>query len=497
MELRGVGDAGVARPVTLAAAALAGLTALRLAVAAAVPLSPDEAYYWVWSRALAAGYLDHPPMVALWIRAGTVLAGQNAFGIRLLAPLSAALGSVLLWRAADMLLPGRQAGLWAATWLNATLLLGAGAVTLTPDTPLLFFWVLTLWALAHLLRGDAPAWWLAVGLGVGLAMDSKYTAAFLPLGIALWLLLAGRSWLARPWPWLGAVLGLAAMAPVLAWNAAHGWVSFAKQGGRLDQLQPGRAAQFLLELIGGQLGLATPLILLLCVAGVALATRRAWRERAPGWTLLAALSLPPALVFIEHALGGRVQGNWPAIIYPAAVIAAAGLEAPRWRRLAGPAALLGFAITLPVYLQATLGVLPVPIPFDPTALQLAGWSRLAAQVDAVRRQEHADFVAADQYGVASELAYWLHADIPAVATGPRWRLFDLPTAPLAGQSGILVRSTRRGELRGTTAWAGLELIGTVARERGGATIETYRLYRITATADLTDAVLLPQRPARP
>jgi len=40
--------------------------ALRLVVAASIPLVPDEAYYWVWSRALAPGYPDHPPMVALW-----------------------------------------------------------------------------------------------------------------------------------------------------------------------------------------------------------------------------------------------------------------------------------------------------------------------------------------------------------------------------------------------------------------------------------------------
>ena len=57
---------------TLAAVALAALTLVRLVVAATVPLSPDETYYWVWSRALAAGYLDHPPMVALWLRAGTL-----------------------------------------------------------------------------------------------------------------------------------------------------------------------------------------------------------------------------------------------------------------------------------------------------------------------------------------------------------------------------------------------------------------------------------------
>ena len=46
-------------------AALAGLTLLRLVVAAILPLAPDEAYYWAWSRDLQGGYLDHPPMVAL------------------------------------------------------------------------------------------------------------------------------------------------------------------------------------------------------------------------------------------------------------------------------------------------------------------------------------------------------------------------------------------------------------------------------------------------
>ena len=54
-----------ASPVRLALAGLALLTLARLVVAAIVPLAPDETYYWVWSRHLQGGYLDHPPMVAL------------------------------------------------------------------------------------------------------------------------------------------------------------------------------------------------------------------------------------------------------------------------------------------------------------------------------------------------------------------------------------------------------------------------------------------------
>src|ERR1700722_4668579 len=104
----------MSRPVKWAAAGLAVLTLIRLLVASVTPLAPDEAYYWVWSRALAPGYLDHPPMVALWISAGTSLAGTGALGIRLLGPISGALGSVLLFDTAERLFPGRRAGVTAA-----------------------------------------------------------------------------------------------------------------------------------------------------------------------------------------------------------------------------------------------------------------------------------------------------------------------------------------------------------------------------------------------
>ncbi|MBC7635011.1 MAG: glycosyltransferase family 39 protein, partial [Acetobacteraceae bacterium] len=121
---------------------LAALTLVRLAVAGSAPLSADEAYYWVWSRALAPGYLDHPPMVALWIWAGTALAGDGALGVRLLGPLSALLGAWLLVQAGQDMFGDRRRGLVAALLLNATLLLGIGTVTMTPDTPLIFFWTL-------------------------------------------------------------------------------------------------------------------------------------------------------------------------------------------------------------------------------------------------------------------------------------------------------------------------------------------------------------------
>jgi 4-amino-4-deoxy-L-arabinose transferase-like glycosyltransferase len=454
-------------------------TLARLAVAALTPLSPDECYYWIWSRAPAGGYLDHPPMVAEWIRLGTWLAGDTPLGVRLLAPLSAAIGTVALARAGRDLLGSWREGAAAAWLLNATLLFGVGGVTMTPDTPLLFFWTLTLAAIARLIATGNGLYWLPAGAMAGLAMDSKYTAILLGPALLAWLLAARgmRVWLGR-WPlWAGLALALAAMAGVVLWNADHGWASFAKQGGRADAWQPARAAQFLGELVGGQVGLATPLVFLLCAVGSGASIRRL---RDPAHGLLAALTAIPALVFVEHALGDRVQANWPAIIYPAGCLAVAGLGGA-WRRLRAPAVALGGIVTLLVWAQGMASPLPLPRALDPTLMRLGGWRGLAADLAVRAASERAAFVAADNYGLAGELALLMPPATPVVGVEQRWAFFALPSgdATLAGRTGLLLRSTRRADPPDPAPWSRIEKLGEIARARDGVVAETYGLYLVT------------------
>ncbi len=463
------------------------MTALRLWVAGATALSPDEAYYWVWSRALAPGFLDHPPMVALWIRAGTALLGPTALGVRLLAPLAAAAGSLLLVQAGADLLGDRRAGWLAALLLNATLLFGAGAVTMTPDTPLLFFWTATLWALARLSATGNGAWWLAAGVAAGLALDSKYTSALLAPAILLWLLgtPARRQWLRRPLPWLGAAMALAVFGPVLWWNAAHGWASFRRQGGRTADWQPARAAQYLFELAAGQIGLATPLLAAMFAAGTARAVRR-------GATVLALpvlLVLVPASVFAQHALGDRVQANWPAVIYPsAALLAASG----RWRRWTAPAVILGAGLTGLVYAQSLWAPLPLPPRLDPTLLRLGGWSALAQGVAAAAAHDDAAFIAAGNYGLASELAWTLPPALTVVGVDPRWALFALPDghAALTGRRGLLLLPA--GLAPDAAEWPDAAMRAPVVRARGGVVAARYVLYLVTGRAGGPPTALLPR-----
>ena len=59
-------------------------------------LFEDEAYYWVWSKNLAFGYFDHPPMVALWVKLGE-LVFNGELGLRFMSALGFALMVWIIW----------------------------------------------------------------------------------------------------------------------------------------------------------------------------------------------------------------------------------------------------------------------------------------------------------------------------------------------------------------------------------------------------------------
>ncbi len=481
------------RWMTWPVAGLVALTLVRLWVAAVTPLAPDEAYYWVWSRALAAGYLDHPPMVALWIRAGTALGAADPLGVRLLGPFAAALGTLLLHDAGNRLFPGRNAGLTAAVLLNATLAMGVGAVVMTPDTPLLLFWTATMWAAARVATGGPSAWWIAAGLSAGLAGLSKYTAAFLPIGLGLYILIASPGWTRRREPWLGALLAALLFLPVVIWNAQNDWIGLLRQGGRVANWRPERALGFIAELAAGQLGLATPGIAVLFVAGIVLAVAMTARTRDPAWTLLAALSVPPALVFLQHALGDRVQGNWPAIIYPAAAVAASGLTRRVWRRLVWPSATLGFAIAAMLYIHVTTGWPALAGGRDPMARQLFGWADLASQAEAARQASGATFIAAEPYGIASQLAWSSPTGAPVVGAGPHWAPTTLPRDATGEQRGILIRPERYGDAPNPAEWRDATRLPDIARSSDGMELERYAVFLVRAANGPSAGALLPHR----
>ncbi len=386
-----------AEPSTVRAVAVlvvAGLV-VRAILAAVVPLGVDEAYYVDWARHLQLGYLDHPPLVAWLIAAPLRLLGATPFAVRLSAVLLQA-GTTLLAASLARAHGGERAALLAAVLLQAAPVFSVGAVLMTPDAPLAFAWAGALWAVERALRLDRR-WLLAAGAFLGMAALSKLTAGL--LGVALLLALAfsadGRRLLATPWPWLGAALALALTSPMLLWNAAHGWPSFAFQahhgmGGRSLSLQR------LVQSIGAQAAYVSPILLALAAA----AALPALRPRNGAARLALGLSALPVVAFFTVAAAATPGAlpHWPGPGWLSALIllAASGRRV-QWLRAGVTTGLAMVAVLL------ALVVVPLPLPRSPLD-EMAGWREGAM---AARAAAGGKRIAAVHWIVLGEMGWYL------------------------------------------------------------------------------------------
>ncbi len=208
------------------------LLGLRLALAATLKLSDEEAFYWALSRAPHAGYVGHPPLITWLISASTWLLGSTAFAVRLPGILCVSLGLAVLLRFTARLGWSSGAKTTVLLCLCSPLLLSSG-IPAGPDLPLFAFWCALLDQTYIICTTSAAGrkQWIKLGIFAGFALLSKYTAAMAGLAVVLCLLasLHARHTLLTRWPYLSAAVALAIFSPVLFWNAGHNWPSFELQ----------------------------------------------------------------------------------------------------------------------------------------------------------------------------------------------------------------------------------------------------------------------------
>jgi hypothetical protein len=460
------------------------LVVLRLIAAAVTPITFDEAYYWTWSKHLAGGYYDHPPMVAIIIRLGTMIAGDTEFGVRLVSILLALPMSFAVYRTAQILFADARVAASSAILLNVTLIAAVGTLIVTPDAPLIVASSFVLFCLAKVLETGRGAWWLAVGVAVGVSLLSKYTAFFFGAAILIWLLAVPklRHWLISPWPYLGGIIAFAIFAPVILWNADHHWVSFIKQFGRarVEDFRPG----YIAELIPTQIAFASPLVWMLGAMGLYALLRRG-AGSAAARVLLSAMFWVITLYFVWHSLHARVEANWFAPVYPAFVIAAAVaahlVQWPtRWQRVADFcrrwAAPTGIAMFVLLIVQADTGWLS-GYRRDATVRSVGvGWRQLADQIEAVRVRVGATCVLAPDYGTTSWLTFYLPKGTCVEQRTQRIRWVNMPEPDpklLAGKLLYVDEARPGGHPELAQAFAHVERVAELSRQRGPLTIETY------------------------
>jgi dolichol-phosphate mannosyltransferase len=325
---------------------------LRLIYMRSLNLIPEESYYWNYAQHLDYGYLDHPPMVAWTVWLMTSVFGMNEFGVRIGAMLFWFVSAAFIFKFAQNLY-GKTAA-FVSLLLFATLpFFFASGFLMMPDAPLTAAWAGALYFAERALFAERNKAWLGLGLCLGIGLLSKYSIVLLGPPLLMFVAIdpQSRTWFFKPWPYMGAALALLFFSPVIAWNAAHDWASFAFQSTR----RVDAPAHFALPTFSVYvLALLTPIG---CVAAYSVFARRPSATAdtsAMGvyrrWLFTALLTLFPFSVFAIFSMFHPGKLNWTGPIWLSVLPAIAHMIGDKTARPVFPKLNLqhGWAITIAV-----------------------------------------------------------------------------------------------------------------------------------------------------
>jgi hypothetical protein len=405
--------------------------ALHAATNAQYDFHRDSLYYMDSARHPSLGYVDYPPLTPTFARLSLWLFGPSVWGLRLWPSLAGALMVVLAALIARELGGGRAARVLAAAGAATSLvLLGANWLfqTVTFDQ---LVWMSTFWVTARLLRTRDPRLWLAIGVLIGIGLETKYTVIALIAGLLLGTLLTPmRRDLLTPWPWIAVLVAFVIFLPNLLWQIGNDWPS-------VQYTLNHKSAQSLdfspLTFLVQQLALIGPVAIPIWIAGLA------WLMRSPGRRMLC---ITAAVAFLIYLFAGKSYYVGP--LHPFLIAAGAcALEQwtatrRQWLRPAAAVALIAQALIL----------LPIVLPLLPESVMATsfvgsarkdfadtvGWHDLVAQVKGVYDSLGADdrgraVILTDNYGEAGAInTYGRRLGLPEAHSGQLSHYYWKPTS---------------------------------------------------------------------
>ncbi|MFA6963010.1 MAG: glycosyltransferase family 39 protein [Opitutaceae bacterium] len=394
---------------TLALGLLGLLICFRLWYVTQLGLVGDEAYYWLWSKHLAASYTDKGPVIAWLISAGTHVFGDTPFGIRWLGVLLSAATGWQIFRIAQRLFDDRIA-LWSLVVTCVIPIFGVGALLMTIDTPSVFCWAWAVNVFWTALETGRTRHWFGLGLIIGLGFLAKFTNGVQLGCIVLFLLWSEqhRKYLfSRQIFALGGAFALCSL-PVVWWNYSTGWLQVAALHSRSGvKTSFGIHPMQLVHFLGEQIGVLSPFIAIgmaVAAAGLLISRHRDMRVR-----FLLCQFLPVYGLFCFFSLNSAGKGNWPVPGLIGGII----LLVVYWRELVelrpgwrwAPRVALSLGVIMTVLLHV-VNFVPIPMA-NKLVNRSKGWPDFAEHIARARDKYHTTLLIGDHYSTVSLAEFYL------------------------------------------------------------------------------------------
>ena len=489
-----------------------GTTIFRLIYINILNLAPQEAYYWNYSRHLALSYLDHPPMLAYLIFLFTHLGSQSEFFVRVGCVLVSSVLTCLTYLIGKLLFDPK-AGFFSALLLNSILIFSLGAIIATPDTPMIFFWVLSFYFFSKLILTQKKKWWYLWGMSTGLGLLSKYTAVFIIFSVFLYLVFSkqNRRWLLSKEPYLALILAILIFSPVIIWNAQNNWISFLFQSSRRATELGSFSAWHFFGYLGSQIGVISPLIYFSLIYAIIKSGIMGFKrktiatlpphlfplpkgerkcdqlEKNEKFLLCFFWSFPIILFFTLVATKYWVKMNWVSAGYFSASISLVALffqlkeKGKKWVKAWGISALIvSLIFVLIAHILPLMKVVPVSSSLD----TVTGWKELAQRVEWEKsKMREGTMVVGYGYKVPSEIAFYTSLETYSNnIVGQNGLQFDFWSSPkdFLGKDAIFVYDQReryKNPENLKNFFAAVEEEEPLKIYRGGKVLTTFHIFK--------------------
>lgn len=358
-----------------------------------LPLSPDEAQYWVWSKNLSWGYYSKPPGIAWVIAASTFFGGDNELAVRFSSVFFAFATALMIRLCAKAAhFTEKQACMAALIFAFSPIGFGFSYIAIT-DVGLLFFWSCALYQLALLCFQEKGSYWL-MGLFTALSCLFKW-AGFLFIPIAFWAL--WREGKIHPARFVGMILiSFIALIPSLIWNIGHDFATFRHVATQTVAAGDGQGIfkGNILEFIASQVVLFGPVFFVGAILEAVFP-----RKIASRFFFMKSGTAPLAL-YALLAVGKKIQGNWADFAFIGlAPLAALRIEKRLWH-------ILGFSVNFAIIAAVIFSPL-TPLPYKNLPLKsLLGWNQIEEALHQYGYDPTKDYLLSDQYQGVSELSFY-------------------------------------------------------------------------------------------
>lgn len=488
---------------------LIGLVSIiKLVVAGSMELGNDEVYYWTYALQPDLNHFDHPPMVGLLIRLSTLnLLVVNDITMRLGAIICSGLAAWLLYRTGDCLAHERTGWYAALIYLTAVHSSIIAGLFIMPDSPQVLFWVWSLYLMARLIEQDGKGniLWLLLGLAIGLATLSKVHGLYLWAGFGLFILISRRNWLKHWALYVGVVITLMCIVPIVYWNYANDFITYKFHSERVTNTS--LQWDMLLREILGEFAYQNPVVFVAIVLALLRIKQLKYRFLFNDvWVWILCMSVPMIVLFWGVSLFNPTLPHWAGPGYiPLYLLAALYLDSissyvyPLLIRLAG-----GLVVFLLVIALLLVNFAPMNFgsqdsekygEYCPT-LDISGWKDLGKQMKQLMKQDVDDgrmppdaAFLSHKWFPAGHLEFYVSRQIgkPLIGAGPlqdihkfAWMNRSRPQLKIGQDAYCIIPSNMNLKIMDLYGkyFRSIEIPAVIKQMRGGKAVRYFYVYRM-------------------